>query len=87
MGTVAHLAKRDEHVPLLLLRDATSRVTDRQLHKLLAWVATGHGLQHDSDAAVCGELGRIAHQVVQDLQERNIFQPVTALRLACRAAQ
>lgn len=56
-GPNKYLPKRHKHVTLLLLGDATASVTDRQLHKLLAWVVAGHGLQHDSDAAVCGELG------------------------------
>ena len=64
----AHLAKGNKHVPLLFLGNATARVTDRQLHKLLVWVAAWHGLQHDSDAAICRELGRVSNQVIQNLQ-------------------
>ena len=67
------LTKRDKHVPLLFLGDSTPSVTDRQLHKLLARVAAWHGLQHDCDAAISRELGRVAHQVVQDLHHSTIF--------------
>lgn len=57
MGRNKYLPKGHKHVTLLLLGDAAAGVTDRQLHKLLAGVVARHGLQHDSDAAVCGELG------------------------------
>ena len=56
-GGGVYLPKGYKHVALLLLGDTTAGVTDRQLHKLLGGVAAGHGLQHDSDAAICGELG------------------------------
>lgn len=57
MSRNKYLPKGHKHVTLLLLGDATASIADRQLHKLLARVVTRHGLQHDSDAAVCGELG------------------------------
>ena len=68
--TQSHLTEGHKHVPLLLLGNATPGVSDRQLHKLLARVGVGHRLQHHCDGSISGKLGRVAHQVVQDLQQQ-----------------